>query len=217
MPDEHPIEPMMAEAAEPKSGLRGLLATTGGKIVAIAIGLAVLGAVAGIVAIVVVFLVGKGMVESVESGVVPVVSANSVSATSTPGAPGGGGAGSSGKAAEVPAEVSNSEVFTFRDIFKPLITEKEETDTGAAPGSADASQTAGDPDTLYLQDIRIEGGEAKAVLSLNGVEYVLAPGEVVGTTPWKVLSIDDSSDTVVMLYGDSQITLTVGQGTSDDK
>ena len=37
-------------------------------------------------------------------------------------------------------------------------------------------------------------------------------GDPIADTPWKVVSIGDTS--VVMLYGDTQVTLTTGQGLS---
>jgi len=48
------------------------------------------------------------------------------------------------------------------------------------------------------------------VLLLNDQTYTLAAGEVISGTPWQVLSV--SSTSVTMLYGDTQVTLTVGQG-----
>ena len=44
----------------------------------------------------------------------------------------------------------------------------------------------------------------------NGTTYTLAEGEQVDDSPWKVLEIN--SDSVVMLFGDTRITLSTGQG-----
>ena len=50
------------------------------------------------------------------------------------------------------------------------------------------------------------------MLSWNGQTYTLAEGESIPNTPWQVLEINSS--TVVMLYGDARITLSVGVGIS---
>ncbi len=57
-------------------------------------------------------------------------------------------------------------------------------------------------------------GEPVAELVWNGQTYTLSEGESIPNSPWKVLSIDTTNGTVVMLYGDSRVTLTVGQGIS---
>lgn len=107
-----------------------------------------------------------------------------------------------------PGDVPLSSVFTFRDIFDPLIKAPEATETA---GVLDPDFTP-EPDTLYLVDIVVENGVSSAVLVYNDATYTLPEGGVVGSTPWMVLSIGSGS--VTMLYGDSQITLVVGQGVS---
>jgi type IV pilus biogenesis protein PilP len=64
--------------------------------------------------------------------------------------------------------------------------------------------------TLYLNDIVTENGVPRAVLMLNGTTYRLAAGERIPGTPWQVLRIGTTQ--VTMLYGDTQVTLSVGQG-----
>lgn len=109
--------------------------------------------------------------------------------------------------------VANDRVFTFRDIFQPLLKPLVTTDTTdptVTPTPDTVTPTA--PDVLYLQNVVTEDGVLKAVLLLNGETYTLASGEVIPGTPWQVLSV--SSTSVTMLYGDKQVTLTVGQGIS---
>jgi len=118
-----------------------------------------------------------------------------------------------------PAPVPLKRVFTFRDIFDSLIepATKETggsgtTGTGSGvTGSTTTTSTATANDgTLTLQNVVSVDGQPAAVLLLNGQTYTLKEGESISGTPWKVLSID--GQTVVMLYGDVQVTLSVGQG-----
>ena len=41
-------------------------------------------------------------------------------------------------------------------------------------------------------------------------EYTLSEGESIPSSPWKVLEI--RTDDVVMLFGDQQVVLSIGQG-----
>ena len=109
-----------------------------------------------------------------------------------------------------PDGVPLNDVFTFRDVFQPLFSALPSVD--ASP-SADSSQTI-DPDVLYLQDVVTEDGVSRAVLLLGGATYTLADGEGISGTPWQVLTVSENS--VVMLYGDGQVTLSIGQGVSSD-
>ncbi len=52
----------------------------------------------------------------------------------------------------------------------------------------------------------------QGVFVWNGVTYTEGAGGTIDSSPWKVLEVN--SDSVVMLYGDTQVTLTVGQGVS---
>ena len=116
-----------------------------------------------------------------------------------------------------PAPVPLKRVFTFRDIFDPLIepvpaptsSSGTTTSTSTVTGSTTTTATASS-DTLTLQNVVSVDDEPAAVLLLNGQTYTLKAGEAISGTPWKVLSID--GQTVVMLYGDVQVTLSVGQG-----
>lgn len=128
-----------------------------------------------------------------------------------------------------PPQVSLRRVFTFRDVFSPLIQplpEPVETDAPTlgpdgqpiAPSPTDPSDPTdpGDPgvtlppNTLFLRDVVSADGVPAAVLHLDGQTHTLVEGAEIPGTPWRVLSIRGSS--VVMLYGDVQVTLSVGQG-----
>lgn len=131
---------------------------------------------------------------------------------------------------EPPLDVPISDVFSFRDIFKPTVkptklstTPTESTETsgpgGTTPGGNNSSNNSNESsptktsvgeNTLFLQDIVTEDGQQVAVLILGSTEYRAKEGDRLDDTPWKVLEIDDNS--VVMLFGDTQLTLSVGQG-----
>jgi hypothetical protein len=115
---------------------------------------------------------------------------------------------------EAPEVVAVEEVYTYRDIFEPTIVLASSTSAGSSSdsGGDTSSDTSSAENTLVLQDISTENGEEVAVLVWNGETYTLAEGEEIPGTPWKVLTINESS--VVMQYGDQPITLTVGVGVS---
>jgi hypothetical protein len=107
--------------------------------------------------------------------------------------------------------------FTFRNVFAPTV--KRPTEVTLTAGSTDASSSgsSGDTvdvpdDTLFLESIQTTNGEKTATLIWNDQKYTVGEGDVIADTPWQVLEINDQS--VVMLYGDTEVTLTVGQGLS---
>jgi len=133
--------------------------------------------------------------------------------TTIPPAPSGGSAPATDTAAPSnPPEQMLDETFTFRNIFAPTVTPPTTPDESETTSSSStASETADVPaDTLVLTSIHTEDGEPIATFIWNGSEYQVREGEQVADSPWEVLTIN--SDSVVMLYGDSQVTLTVGQG-----
>lgn len=111
------------------------------------------------------------------------------------------------------AAVANDEVFTFRDIFKPLAGKSVTTTTTATENTIDTidmSEYAAD--TLYLVSIGSDSGTPYASMVWNSKTYKLSEGDAIPNTPWKVLTIRTSD--VIMLYGDQQVVLSVGQGIS---
>jgi cytoskeletal protein RodZ len=134
--------------------------------------------------------------------------------TTIPPAPTGGSAPATETAVPTsPPEQMLDETFTFRNVFAPTVTPpKAPKEASSSSGSSSAaSETANVPaDTLVLTSISTENGEPRATFIWNGTEYVVGEGDQVGDSPWEVVTIN--SDSVVMLYGDSQVTLTVGQG-----
>lgn len=121
-------------------------------------------------------------------------------------------ASSTSAASQPSSPVANDEVFTFRDIFEPLITAEDASSTPeASPDSTsapDATEYAAD--TLYLVSVTTTGDEPEANMVWDQQEYTLSEGDAIPDSPWKLLEIRD--DSVVMLFGDQQVILTVGQG-----
>ena len=202
MSDEQNAIPVTDPGAPAKKP--GMLSTAGGRILAIVLGVAVVAIVLGVAAAIVLNVFGGD--DTLDDQLAQPTGASDSSGTSatTTGTP---------VAAAPAVAVSNSEVFTFRDIFVPLLSPIEE-----APASPTTSGTGGTTDTvtpttngvLYLTNIITESGVSKAVLSYNGTTYTLGPGESVPGTPWQVLRV--SSPSVTMLYGDIQVSLSIGQG-----
>ncbi|MHB1341639.1 MAG: hypothetical protein ACYC77_07795 [Coriobacteriia bacterium] len=128
--------------------------------------------------------------------------------------PAGGTDASGTPAATQPAaRVTNDEVFTFRDIFKPLLVAADEDEAAPSPSqdstsTDDATEYAAD--TLYLLSVSTEGDTPEARMVWDQESYTLSEGDSIPDSPWKVLEIRD--DSVVMLFGDQQVILTVGQG-----
>jgi len=116
--------------------------------------------------------------------------------------------------------VTNDQVFTFRDVFEPLLkpVNKPASGTTSGGGTPSGGTTATvdtndySANTLYLLSIANENGVMRAVMVWNRAEIRLSEGESISGTPWKVLDI--AANSVIMLYGDQQVPLTVGQGIS---
>jgi hypothetical protein len=141
---------------------------------------------------------------------------DAASQAATETAPAGGSSEATGVVPVEPEPVSYSRIFTFRDIFDPYYSAPIICDTtgtvegtSTTEGKLTADVSSG---TLYLEAIVIENGEPTAVLLWEGTEYRLTEGQGIPGTPWLVLTINETS--VVMLYGDQQVVLSIGQGTS---
>jgi hypothetical protein len=215
--------------AEGAAAPTGFLSTTQGKVITIAAAVAALVVVAGLAAAAFMLFAslstpkGGSTAGSSGSGTAAGGSGVSQSGSTTATSP-------TSTANTVPvsvAVITNADVYTFRDPFKPLLeapptptpsssttstssggSSSSATTASASGGSSGGSQEASG--TLTLESISTEGGVKMAKFTLDGVTYTVSAGEQLGTTPWKVVEI--GSDSVVMLYGDERITLTVGQG-----
>lgn len=200
-PEQDPVENETGLPPVPQDA--GFLSTTRGKAIAIVGALVVFLVIGGLA--VAAFLAFFATETAEDTGTEITSTVGSTTTTTT--------AGEEGVSAE-PGAVALSEVYTFRDIFDPLI-ETGGTDqqggSGEQPGGdGDSFTPQVEADTLFLQDIVVRDGVTRAVLIWNGTTYELAQGEVISGTPWQVLSI--GSESVTMLYGDEQVVLIIGQG-----
>lgn len=116
------------------------------------------------------------------------------------------------QAAQAAPPVPNSEVFTFRNVFVPLVQASSTTTatTADASGSSTETATAAPANTLYAQGVVTEGAVTKVILKYGSSTYTLGPGETVPGTGWKVVSV--SSTSVGMQYNGVNYTLSIGQG-----
>lgn len=187
-----------------QGGVRGFLSSKAGKII---IGVALLVVVGAVVGVIAVSFLGVQAGSDSTNIVVTQPKPTPVAEGSTETTP-----------VEAPEDVDLEDVFTYRDVFVPTVTltsttTSTTTSTSSTSSSSSTSQSSNTPsNTLVLEDIATENGEQVAVLGWNGQTYTLAEGESIPGTPWQVLTINSSS--VVMLYGDQRITLSVGVGIS---
>ncbi|NTW29090.1 MAG: hypothetical protein HGA39_06985 [Coriobacteriia bacterium] len=166
----------------------GFFSTSTGKVVLVAIVAVVLLAAVGVAAYM--FLIGT-LAPSSSTGGSPQVTVTSTVTSGTAGS------------ASAPAEPPLSETFILRNVFAPTVKPS----IVAAPTGGGSSVTV-PTNTLYLVSTQLTPTKT-ATFIWNNVTYVVAEGGQVGTSPWKVLTISEGS--VLMLYGDSQVTLTSGQ------
>jgi hypothetical protein len=201
--------PDLGDTPEQKSGFAAFISTTTGRLIvgAVAI-LLVLGALAAI-AFVFVLSPDDPELDTLVPPAGAVVTTSTVSTDAT---------------VTAVSTKPMSSTFAFRDVFEPTVKPtpvattstggSSETTGGSTPtegGDAAPDETPDIPeDTLFLKTVTTADGEPVAVLIWNGQTYEAVEGETLADTPWEVLDI--SGNTVVMLFGDTRVTLTVGQG-----
>ncbi len=190
---------------------KSFFSTTAGKVVAIGGAVVALLTILGMVGTAVfVFVIGNRMEDALRETIERVQETPPASQVVT---------GTTDGEASEPKTVPYTEVFTFRDIFEPLLEadpEPSDTTTGSATGGSTSTTTTSEPSgrepgVLYLDEI-LDDADPQAVFTLDSQTYTAGEGQRLGTTPWQVLSIE--GDTVVMLYGDDRVSLTVGEGAS---
>jgi hypothetical protein len=205
-PMDAPVQPFDGISEAPKTGVAGFAASSSGRLVIGGIALIVILAIAGVA--VFLFLFAQA-----DSGAVLVDPA--------PAKPSSSSAVVSEEPTATPRPIeSDLDTFVFRNVMKPTVkpvhvTPSTSTTTTPTTGGTSAGDTALDPseipkNTLYLVSTATLDGIDYATFIWNGNVYVFPEGGELPGTPWKVLRIE--GNTVTMLYGDSQVTLTVGQG-----
>lgn len=181
--------------AKPRSSGPAFLASRNGKVIAAVVGVVVVLAAVGAILFLFVFSGG----EKEQTPLRPTGGGKSTASTQT-------------VAPVNPPEPPLDDTFTFRNIFRPSVSPpKPPEEDSDGTGTEDGESTE---DTLVLESIASDSGERVATFTWNGQEYQVKEGEVVDSSPWKVITI--YSDSALMLYGDTKITLTVGQGFGGD-
>lgn len=118
-----------------------------------------------------------------------------------------------------PTYSENLDVFQPRDPFQSPI--EEETATTTAPASS-TTETASSTSTstantssqtatklLLLESTYNKDGQMYARMKYGEDSYEVKAGDQIDTSSYKVLKVENSS--VILLYGDDQLTLAVGQ------
>jgi hypothetical protein len=210
-------------AAEPKTGVKGFLSTTVGKVVVGCLGASILLAIIGVVVFFALASFGVGLLGQATNQATQ-------GTGSTVVVPPGGGAGAGGSkpaTSAVPSvvatpnvlTVTDDEVFTPRDPFIPVILPSPEpTSTSDAEdsageltaGSSNGSITTPDSNALFLRLIMNTANGAIAVLDYKGTIYMAGAGDAIPNSPWKVVSV--GTKTVTMLFGDERVTVALGEG-----
>ena len=193
MADMNPQPPEVAPEA-PSATQPSFLSTSTGKVV---VGVVAACILVGLVAIVAAVVIGaRAQAPSVKTvSVVSVVPVGTSSSNPTTDA----------ATVTEPGQRPLSSSFTFRNIFAPTVYPPRPATT---VGSTTESVTV-PANTLYLQSVQTLNGEKTATLIWNGTTYNAVAGDNLGDTPWKVVEVN--SDSVLMLYGDTQVTLTTGE------
>ena len=200
-----PLDPTIEDGAGLDEGKKGLFSSPLAKILGIVAAIIVVLGILGVIAVIAfTFFFASDVQDELQNQLDSAAATETASAEGTESVP------------VEPEPVAYSEIFTFRDIFDPLViapitceTSGSAETSSATEGKLTADVSSG---TLYLEAIAIEDGASTAVVLYDGTEYRLTEGTGVPGTPWMVLSVNESS--VVMLYGDQQVILSVGQGTS---
>lgn len=145
------------------------------------------------------------------------IQAPQVDLAPAPSAPVTGGQGQEAAVEPVePADQPLSSTFVFRNIFKPSVkapAPPTQSSSSGTDGDSTGSGTTAGSNELLLVSVQTTDGERTATFSWNGETYVLAKGDTIPGTPWKV--VDISSNSASVIYGDSSpIELTVGSSVS---
>lgn len=193
-PDSPAPDPLAEVAPTPeKTGLAAFISTTAGRLVIGGIALALVLVALGIIAVVFLFS-GKPSGEQV---IIPVT----------------GSKNATGAAEIKPVrrpDPALQDSFTFRNIFQPTIKPVITVEAESSGTSGTVNGIKVPDDTLFLESVAVENDEQVAKFIWNGQSYTAKEGMRLGTTPWKVLTIQ--GNTVDMIYGESRVTLVVGQG-----
>lgn len=187
------VDPSLPAESGGKTGFAGFISTTLGKLVIGGVLVLVLAGILGAIAVFYLFSQADSLVNEAIS-------------------PAPGSIQTSSVAEVAPAEREAprlEDTFTFRNIFAPTVKPSvPESDTASGDGTGTPGASV-PQDTLFLESVSVIDGDTVATLTWNGTTFVVGEGEDLEGTPWRVLDINGAS--VTMLYGDTSVTLTVGQ------
>ena len=193
------ITPVAPEGGPAPTAGGGFLSSTVGKVLVIGGAIGILLVVAGVALVIV---LGSSLFSG--TGVVSTGTPTPGTAPAASSVPASGSAISTAAILPVP-DIETRDVFTVRDPFEPIAAPKLVVETASGTGTSSNNDK-----TLVLSDITTENGTKKVIMTYSGTSYTLGEGGSIPNSPWKVLKIYTSS--VVMLFGDDRVTLTVGQG-----
>lgn len=110
------------------------------------------------------------------------------------------------------AVLVKGDLSSYRDPFKPLVVATSADGSSTTGGStANESQTgssASSVDVLSLESITTVDGQKTAIVLYGGQQYTVKAGDQIDSSPFQVTDIGDSN--ISLLYGDSRLTLQVG-------
>jgi hypothetical protein len=225
VPTDAALDASAVEEQSPEK--EGFFSTALGKVVLIGCAIGALLTIVGIVGVLVfTFFLADTAEEAVEDIQQQIEEQASETATGTAGDASDESTSGAGEAFAHEA-VEVADVHVWRDIFQPLLTpvSEDDTTTPTTTNGGTTTTTGGstyDTDTLYLLDIKSGSSETAAQFYYNGIDYnttteftgddhiVVLEGDRLENTPWRLLSIGITS--VQLQYGDSTVTLSVGQG-----
>ncbi|HEY3373855.1 MAG TPA: hypothetical protein VGK02_02185 [Candidatus Aquicultor sp.] len=115
-------------------------------------------------------------------------------------------------AAETSTAQKDIDVGEYRDPFTP-IPENTGTAIGSGAATSTGSNVYGDvPQTVHvlsLESITEHGGTRYANVVYLGTQYEVKAGDQIGTSPYKVTDVADTS--VTLLFGDDRLSLQLGE------
>lgn len=103
----------------------------------------------------------------------------------------------------------DADLTNFRDPFKPLAILASSTDNSGSQESTSTSTSISSAiESLSLVSITEQNGEKYATFNYKGTTYMVKEGERIADSEFQVIDIGEGS--VTLLYGDSLLTLQVG-------
>jgi len=186
-------------------------ATPSGKIVVVAVPVAVL---VLIVAVVVVTVLGSGGTQGDQAGDWKQAETSQTAGTTETTSPASPSATS--ETVEPPIN-QDYEVYETRDPFKqPDTTPTPSSTSGTGTSTSSTSSSSATPaaatsgtQVLALQSVSNQNGVLYANVQYGSQTYLVKAGDRVGTSPYQVTSV--STENATFLYGDDSLTLAVGQ------